>query len=312
MKNSNEILLEKYQVRKTKKQKQGFSDWLTGHLSEYGYEVSKDAYSKNGCNLIVGDVESTEIILAAHYDTPPNFFIPVIMGFSNWLFFILSQILLCLPALSLLWLANWVLYNDLVSSWFLLPINVLLVLYTLQITIGLSNKHTANDNTSGVATLISILEKIPEEDKQKICVVFFDQEEAGLIGSSNFHKKYKIFVEEKPLINFDCVSDGETLVFVSKKKFQESKHYESLKAATNEVLKYSKKQTKFMKAIWAPYMSDQLVFPHGVGVVAAKKMPVLGYYINRIHSKWDTRFDKENIELLADTMIRFVKLISSH
>lgn len=307
MRNSYEILLEKYQVRRTKKQKQEFSSWLTGHLSKYGYDVLKDTYSKNGCNLVVGNVESAEIIFTAHYDTPPNFFIPIVMTFSNWISFILSQILLSLPIICLLWSANWVLHNDLITGWFLLPINILLILYAIQITIGFANKHTANDNTSGVATLISILEEMPEKDKEKICVVFFDQEELGLVGAFKFREKYETFVKEKPLINFDCVSDGETFVFVSKKKFQESKYYETLKMATTVALKDSKKQTRFMKAIWAPYMSDQLVFPHGVGVVAAKKAPLLGYYIDRIHSKWDTKFDEKNIELLTDTAIHLVK-----
>ena len=309
MRRSVEILLEKYQVRRTKKHKQGFGNWLAEHLSEHGYNMSKDEYSKSGTNLIVGDAESAEIILTAHYDTPTDLLIPQIMGFSNWGFFIISQIIICLPIIILVWLNNLVLFNDSISDWFLLLIGLLFVLYTFQLLFGIPCKNTANDNTSGVATLLSILEEIPENDRAKVCVVFFDQEEMGLIGASEFRKKYKAFLEGKPLINFDCVSDGETFVFISKKRFRDSKHYGFLKMATDKAIKTSKKQRRFINALQAPFMSDQLLFPQGVGVVAAKKAHILGYYINRIHSKWDTKFDEENIELLTNIILRFVQYL---
>ena len=54
-------------------------------------------------------------------------------------------------------------------------------------------------------------------------------------------------------------------------------------------------------------MSDQLHFPHGVGVVAAKRAPIFGYYINNLHSRWDTKLDAENITLLTDTMLRMIR-----
>ena len=307
MRKNFEILLEKHQVRRTKKQKQEFGNWMTEYLSEYGYDVSKHEYSKSGTNLMVGDAELAEIILTAHYDTPPDFLIPQIMGFSNWGFFIISQMIIFLPFLFLLGLNNWVLFNDLISDWLLLPLSLLPLLYLFQLSFGIPCKNTANDNTSGVATLISILEEMPERDRAKVCVVFFDEEEMGLIGSSNFHKKYKPFLEEKPLINFDCVSDGETFVFISKKKFRNSKYYEPLKMATDKAIKGSEKQKKFMNALQAPFMSDQVIFPQGVGVVSAKKVHILGYYINRIHSKWDTKFDEENIKLLTNTILQFVQ-----
>lgn len=304
-----EILLEKYQIRRTKKQKQGFGNWVTEHLSGYGYNVSKDEYSKGGTNLIVGDAKSAEIILTAHYDTPTDFLIPQIMGFSNWGFFIISQIIICLPVLFLVWLNNLVLFNDSISDWFLLLIGLLFVSYSFQLFFGIPSKNAANDNTSGVATLISILEEIPENDRTKVCVVFFDEEEMGLIGSSHFRKKYKAFIKEKPLINFDCVSDGETFVFVSKKRFRDSKYYGSLKMATDKAIKESKKQRRFINALQAPFMSDQILFPQGVGVVSAKKVLILGYYINRIHSRWDTKFDEENIKLLTNTILQFVQYL---
>ena len=309
MRKSAEIIMEKYQVRKTEKQKQAFREWLEGHLSEYGYRLIEEKYSKTGSNLVVGDVRKARVVLTAHYDTQPNFFAPVVMGFSNWISFGISQIIMLWPMLLFfgiyLALMNSFPGNAVVS----LAGTLVFVAYFFQILCGIANKHTANDNTSGVATLISILEDLPQEDRHKVCVVFFDQEELGLIGSKKFQGKYKTVMKNKPLLNFDCVSDGQTLTFVMKKKFRDSKDFELLKEAAQQAAQESEKKLRFADALWNIYMSDQLFFPKGVGIVAAKKAPMFGYYIDRIHSKWDTKFDAENIALLTDTTLRLIRTI---
>ena len=48
---------------------------------------------------------------------------------------------------------------------------------------GQANKHNANDNTSGVVTLLEIAGTLPENQRDKVCFVLFDLEEAGMIGS---------------------------------------------------------------------------------------------------------------------------------
>ena len=312
MKKSAEIIMHEYQVRKTKKQKQAFMQWLSEHLSAYGYHMREDQYSKQGSNLIVGDVQSAEVILTAHYDTQPNFLFPVIMGFSNWFSFCISQIIVVLPLLAfavLLKVLATQLWGNSVGYWLA---GACCIVYLAQTLFGIPNRHTANDNTSGVATLISILEELPEEDRHKVCVVFFDQEELGLIGSQKFYKKYKAHVRHKPLINFDCVGDGQTLTFVMKKKFRNSAYSELLQEASGKITVQTEKKVRFANALGTIYMSDQQSFPCGVGVVAAKKTPVFGYYINRLHSRLDTKCDSDNIQLLTDTMLQFIRETSVH
>ena len=46
------------------------------------------------------------------------------------------------------------------------------------------------------------------------------------------------------------------------------------------------------------YPSDQARFKKGVGVCALKKKPVIGYYMDRIHTRKDTVLDEKNLELL--------------
>lgn len=305
MRESIETLLKKYQVRKSQKEKAAFADWLEAHLNEKGYALKREEYAKEGTNLIVGDAKKADVLFTAHYDTQPNFFIPVLMGFSNWGFFLVSQLIAMAPMLLIV-----VLQIALIRLFPGNPLAMLLPLfgiiaYGVQIMVGVANKHTANDNTSGVAALIAILEDLPLEDREKVCVVFFDQEELGLIGSKHFFNKHKADVKNKTLINFDCVSDGEMLTFVMKKRFRESADCARLKAACEKTIGKSEKKLNYLNAALSPYMSDQLHFEKGVGVVAAKKSP-FGYYINRLHSKWDTRFDNGNIEGLKAAMLEMI------
>ena len=59
------------------------------------------------------------------------------------------------------------------------------------VMIGPANKHNANDNTSGVVTLLEIARSLPESQRGKVCFVLFDLEEAGLIGSAAYRKAHK-------------------------------------------------------------------------------------------------------------------------
>ena len=91
---------------------------------------------------------------------------------------------------------------------------------------GKANKHTANDNTSGVITIIESAIKLPKDLRDEVCFVLFDNEELGLLGSSAFAKEYKEYVKNKLIINFDCVSDGNDIFFFPTKQIKndQSKH----------------------------------------------------------------------------------------
>ena len=56
------------------------------------------------------------------------------------------------------------------------------------------------------------------EERANTAFVFFDLEEAGMIGSSRFAKVHKKVMKQKLLVNFDCVSDGDHFLIVHSKK----------------------------------------------------------------------------------------------
>jgi Zn-dependent M28 family amino/carboxypeptidase len=165
--------------------------------------------------------------------------------------------------------------------------------------VGYANPHTANDNTSGVLTLIEAMQD--EEIRKKACFVFFDHEEIGLIGSANFAKKHKAVLENKLVINFDCVGEGDYLMMVVGKRANdvEDKLRESFKG--NDT-----KSFVFEKSMNTLYPSDQMNFKKNVGVAAFKKHKKIGYYMDHIHTIKDTICEEENITLLVEGIKNYI------
>lgn len=290
---SNRIL-EKWQVRKTAKQKQAFLDFMKEHIPNARVEEGGFVNSRN---LVIGDVASADVILTAHYDTCarlpfPNFITP-----KNILLYILYQLLILIPFFALfggcIWLFAKLGLDVQIGLW----LSYLIFMGTMfgVLMMGPANKHTANDNTSGVITLCEIYLNMTPEQRAKTCFVFFDNEENGLLGSAQFKKLHKKDgIDNKLLINFDCVSDGDNLMLVLSKKAD--KRYRELFARHYQPR--GSKAVLLEKDGSAFYPSDQKNFALGVGVAALKHKKVLGYYMDKIHTKHDTNFDPENIELL--------------
>ena len=293
MKDSIKSLLQDYQVRKTVKQKEGFIHWLETHSQRHGYELKYQDYRKKGKNIYVGNPETAEVFLTAHYDTPPNFFIPIFAGL-NLFSFTLSQLylagMLFLPVIILTALAGFAGWSYETTTFLTYTF---LLLYGYQILAGLANKSNANDNTSGVAVLISLLEDLTPAQREKVCFVFFDEEEKGLVGAFAFKKE--MAVNGRPLINFDCVANGRHLIFVAKKAFLESDLGRALEQAAA-----ANPRMKIKKALTNVYASDQIIFDNSVGVAAMKKLPILGYCLVGIHSALDKKFDAANIEEISE------------
>ncbi len=309
-------ILDNYQIRKTKKQKAAFRAYATEVCARLGYTATVEKGAFGVRNLVVGDVDKAKVVYTAHYDTCP------VLPFPNFItpkrvdLYILYQLALVvamlIPAVLLgfgmgmgigfisTWIDNPVVAELVVE---LAPRVVFIALMALLL-FGPANKHTANDNTSGVTVLFAIMAALPADKRDEVAFVFFDLEEAGMFGSSAFASKHKAAMKTKPLVNFDCVSDGETMIFALRKKAVYLKGaFEAAFPATATV-----DTAVYTKGIFYP--SDQANFPQGVGVAALKKTKKRGIlYMDRIHTKRDTVYREENIAYLADGAVKLVELL---
>lgn len=315
MTQTTQTIFQHFQIRKTKKQKTAFIEYVKFLANNMGYscKVEKNVFFGTR-NIVVGDIDTAKVVYTAHYDTCarvpfPNFITPksmtiyMLYQFAIVIFFMLVPMFLILIFGGVIgtFLSGDVEFSTYISS---IIAYVYMILFMILLIAGPANKHTANDNTSGVTTLIDIMAALPEENKNQVAFVFFDLEEAGLLGSTAFSMKHRKAMKNKLLINFDCVSDGNNILFAVKRKAK--KHINALENAfaDNGVFNVEIKTRGIF------YPSDQVNFPCGVGVAALKKSKFLNIlYMNRIHTKRDTVYCEENIRFLVDGSIKLVYYI---
>ena len=303
-------IIEKFPIRKKAGQKDAFLRYASEKAQAMGYSAQVDEI-KGSRNLIAGNPESAKVIFTAHYDTPatmpfPNFITP-----RNILFYILYQllpvtcicligglmVLLCQAAFSVTDFAT--LYAVFMVCYFGC---LMLLLY------GPANKNNYNDNTSGIATLLQLMEKLPESARKNAAFIFFDNEEKHMQGSGNYAKKHQDIKRGTLVINLDCVGDGEHFLCIAKR----GAALHALHPLLQETLVPADgKSLLHIPALGSVYPSDQASFRCGVALCACKKAPILGHYLNRIHTKRDTVCDLTNIDFLTAQLCAFTEKIDA-
>ena len=321
-------------IRFHARQKGRFRLALKAGFEEMGYRPRMEIHKCLGKNrnVIVGDLGKAKVIFTAHYDTPPkmaisNFILPRSIVLS--LIYQLITAALIFAGFYILLLAGGyvgalisalvmqgdspfltnligILTGDIVNSTamtFTAVGSLFGVLLMCYFVLGIPNRNNYNDNTSGVVTLIETAAKLPENLRREAAFVFFDREEWGTLGSLGFKKRYAKLLADKPVINFDCVGDGDTLAFLFKKAVGEDVK-EKLKAAdagAKKIVIFPSKTTF--------YPSDHVNFKRGIGVAAFRKNRIFGYYLGRIHTKRDRILNEKNITVLSDMMTKFLEMI---
>lgn len=314
-------VLTQFPVRKTNGQKQAFRDAVQFYGEKLGYPVTVEKGKFGARNLLLGNPETAKYLVTAHYDTCarmllPNFItpcnVPVYLAYQLGLILMIAVGAIALAVVESAALAGiavllgnhlgdaWILFVGLVAPGLFGFSGLLLV---LMLIIGPANKKNANDNTSGVVTLLEIARTMPENQRHKVCFVLFDLEEAGLIGSAFYRRKHKREADKQLVLNLDCVGDGDHLMmFPTKKLRQDRKKLTSLYRACGY---FGKKSLLVHEKGAFVYPSDQKHFPYGVGICALRKRKKL-LYMSRIHTKKDTVLDETNVNILRAALTTFI------
>ncbi len=298
-------VLSQYPVRKSKKQKAAFRADVSNYLRSLGYTPKEEKGSFGATNLVFGNQEGAEYLITAHYDTCaqlpfPNFITPCNLGI-----YLLYQFALVIGMFAIMFLVDFLVISVSQSfeMGFLVSYAVLLAMLYLLMA-GPANKTNANDNTSGVVTVLEIAARLSPEQRSKACFVLFDLEEAGLFGSMSYRSKHKQVTDKQIVLNLDCVGDGDEIVlFPCKKIKKDTKCMQKLSAVGAD----NGKKKLYVHDGFAFYPSDQANFPLGVGIAALRRHKSIGLYMDKIHTSKDTILEEENVHLLSDGIIRLVE-----
>lgn len=315
-------VLYQFPVRKSKQQKQEFRDAVCSYARRLGYPVSVEDGSFGCRNVIFGNPEEAKYLLTAHYDTPaamllPNLIIPTNPTVSILFRLLFAFLLILLPLFLSLLLGFCVL---LVGGFLIKPefdtmvvVSAMMawhfgffILCLLRITLlywGPANKNNANDNTSGVVTLLEIAGSLQKNQRNKVCFVLFDMEEQGTWGSRCYRKVHREATDRQLVINLDCVGDGDFLRIFPTRKIKQDKRYAS---SFYRICGYwGKKSLLLYENGVGYYPSDQKHFPNAIAIVALRKSK-LGLYLGKIHTRKDIVLDNTNVNILRAALISYI------
>ena len=298
-------VLKLFPIRKNKKQKQAFREAVQSYAEGLGYQVSVEKGSMGAHNVVIGNPDTAKYLVTAHYDTPAVLPFPNLITPCNAVTFILYQLFIVaiyvvaavIPGVLIGVLSG---NTELGSSIAVLIYWGLLFMMLL----GPANKSNANDNTSGVVTVLETAKSLPDALRDQVCFVLFDLEEAGLVGSASYAKAHKKQVKNQIILNCDCVGDGdELMMFPNPKVKKDHPVMDSLRAVCGNA---EGKSLALREKGFAYYPSDQKHFPLGVGIAAFHRSKWAGLYCDKIHTKKDTVLDENNVSFLRDKLIGLI------
>lgn len=307
----HEEIIKSHPIRRSEAQKAAFREYVLETAKERGVDarVEKSSDGKNQ-NVIIGNVERADVVLTAHYDTPAASLFPNIMIPRNVPLFFAYQMVPVLFMLIVGFAAGFVAQTAVGGEDLrVFAIAFLIVYYALFFIMfrGFSNKNNYNDNTSGVATVLTIIDKLGADKRNKVAFILFDNEEKGKKGAKAYFKDHKELMADRLLINFDCVGDGSEVVFISMENAEKKSEHEMLHASFEPNDDYT---PHFYSIKGSESNSDYKVFPCGVGCMVCRKSKGGLLYTPRIHTKFDTIANNSNIEYISDGIINLVNKIS--
>ncbi len=294
-----EYVNEHYPVRRNPVEKRAFRTYVQKQAERVSLPVTVEENKKHH-NVVVGDVERAKVVFTAHYDTPAASAVPNLMmprsPFLSYLYAFGYPVGLAMLSLLVAKGAQ-ALFSLSYEVFAVLYIGLYFGVYWL-LTRTFPNSNNKNDNTSGVATLLSLMETgVPGA-----AYIFFDDEEKGLLGSKAYEKAHKETLSDKPVINLDCVGNGKHILTVAKEGAQRHPAYEVFREALVGEGDFSVAHFPKKGSVGN---SDYKNFPCGIGVMATKKSRAGVHYTDRIHTAKDTEASAENIEFLRNALVRF-------
>lgn len=295
-------VLTLFPVRRSKQQKETFENAVKDYAAGQNYSVSVDDRKKGVRNIVIGDPDTARYLITAHYDTPASIGIPNLIAPNNPVLFFALQFMLVgvlvAAAVAVGYLAYWLGAEERIA--YFVGYTVYLILLFLMMK-GPANRNNANDNTSGVVTVLEIMAALPETLRNRVCFVLFDMEEAGLVGSKAYRKLHKDVTENQIVLNMDCVGDGDVIQITPVKKAREDQDLlESLAAVCGD---NGKKELRLRAKGFFMGNSDHKNFPKGVAIMAFRYRKGIGLYCSRIHTWRDKILDQENVTRLRDALL---------
>ncbi len=267
---SGEKELRDFPVRRSRAGKDAFLSRFRERAEELGYTASEEKGGMLGSrNLVMGDPDRAEVILAAHYDTPANHLFPDLLMPGHpaltLLLEILKAVLLLLPAFAVYY-AAWTFLGARAFPVFPLTYIALLAVQTA----GWAEKHNEGLDCA-LETLLHVMERLPEEKRSRAAFVLFDHGETGHAGARQFARQHVQSAYTRLMVQLDRLAPGTRPAMICFRQARKARGYFALERA----LKQDDGCDVFSSSPLTP-PSDASSFVCGVRIMACSPVPLLG------------------------------------
>lgn len=310
-------VLQQHPVRKNRPQKRAFRNAVEAYVSRMGV-----SFCLEKGNIIIGDPEKAKYLVTAHYDTGVALPVSNRLYAEGSVFYVLHQLYIgvlltllpiilscvCSVAAMLVYYRN----TGLLDAGDLIPLGVVVFVLSLVALLlishwttywGPANKNNANNNTSGVITVLECLRSLPESQRHKVCFVLFDRYETGMKGSACYYRKHRQALQKQLVLDLSCVGDGDHIFLFTTDKLKQNN---TLLPSIYKCCGYFGAKSILVKEKGrAAHPADYQKFPYAVGISAFKKGKN-GHYIDRIHTSRDTILDITNVNLLRTAICSMI------
>lgn len=295
-----DILNRDYPIRRSDGQKEAFRKYVASACADVREETTLDG--KN-CNVVIGDPTRAKITLTAHYDTPPRSIFPNIMMPKSKVLYFTVQLLFVFIIVAVAMIPA-LLVADMAEDR-RLSMPIFLIIYYGVYFLGMrtfDNPYNYNDNTSGVALVLTLAKKYGASDR--VAFILFDNEEKGMKGSKAYFKDHKGAMAERLIINFDCIGNGNNIILIANKALSEGKELAEVRDAfpmsddfTVHACTHKEGQAN----------SDHMSFPRGIACVATRCSAHGLLYTPNIHTPRDREVHEENIEYIEGGISAYIE-----
>ncbi len=304
-----DYLNKNYPTRKSEEEKERFRKYIVEILSDKGIEArveqTRDGKNKN---IVIGDPTNAKAVFTAHYDTPARSLFPNIMipknKFVFWSYQFVPVIFLLAVSLMLAYLIGMVWLKD--DRAYMLSFLVIYYGVFFLMMKAFKNPNNYNDNTSGVATVLTIIDNLSLEELEGVAFILFDNEEKGKKGSAAYYMDHKDKMNDQFLVNFDCVGNGDHILFIARRLALATHQYKLLQVVFEDSGDFT---VEFCSDKEGNSNSDHKNFYKGVGCVACKKTKSGLMYTPSIHTPRDIVANNGNIDFLTKNICNFVRKI---
>ncbi len=295
MQNFAQQIQSRYPLRRKAQEKENMRAFLMGQSRALGYEAQL-INRRRAMNVVVGDVEKAKVVLCASYDTGLREFLPQFICPTRPEIYVLYQALTPILMLLLSFVVSFALTFAINRPTLTLPLFVaLLVGMLLYLRFGPSETRTANDNTSGVAALLSVLESLTPRHRGTLAVAFLDKN-----GGKELKKAYPS-LRDKVVINLDCIGCGDEILILPSKY---TRWNGELLDAITECFENTGNKTCFLKTDGLVYYpSENRAFRYNVAVCACRKVKGFGRFVRQMSGE----IDEENLEIVRKGLVRLIE-----